>query len=221
MSVRDFTTRHIRATFSQGFCEHQEADFVDWLEHVQDHGQVIKDDKKAILIRSRFDGKELVVKHYQYIGVIHCLGHALTRSRARCSWQASLKMAALNVPTPTALACVQRSRYGIVYDSYFVYEFEEGFHLGDHAWFRPIEEFYCEPYYHQVIETILSPLKTHRISHGDLKMPNILMTPRGPVLIDLDQVRFHRSRPAFARRHLRDLKRFRSDLPWNRKLPES
>ncbi len=220
MSTRDFTTQYTRSVFSQGFCEQREAEFLHWLDEIQSQGQVIKDDRKAILVRARYGDREVVVKHYQYIGLIHALGHALTRSRAKYSWQASLKMAALNIPTPKALACVERLRYGAVSESYFVYEFEEGFHLGEYAWFTPVERFFDKPYYRQVIKAIMSPLKQHQISHGDLKMPNILITPRGPILIDLDQVRFHRFKPAFARRYLRDLRRFRRDLPWNRTRPD-
>ncbi|NQV31560.1 MAG: hypothetical protein HQ515_02645 [Phycisphaeraceae bacterium] len=219
MSTRDFKRKNVKATFCQGFCDHKEADFLDWLDRIEEHGEVLKDDKKAILIRSQFDGRDLVVKYYKYIGIIHALGHALTCSRARYSWQVSLKMAKLNVPTPQALACVERARCGIVHNSYFIYAFQEGFHLGEHAWLQPINQFFSEPYYHEVLKTIISPLKQHQISHGDFKMPNILMTPRGPVLIDLDQVRFHQYKPAFTRRHLEDLKRFRSDLPWNRATP--
>jgi tRNA A-37 threonylcarbamoyl transferase component Bud32 len=216
MSTRDFKRKNIKAAFCQGFCEHKEADFLSWLDHVEAHGHVLKDDKKAILIRSQYDGKDLVIKHYKYIGVPYALIHAFTKSRAQHSWQASLKLASMNIPTPRALACVEQVSCGIVKQSYFIYEFEDGFHLGVYAWFTPVERFFEKPYYHQVLKTIMASLKKHRISHGDLKMPNILMTSRGPVLIDLDQVRFHWFKPTFAPRYLKDLLRFRRDLPWNR-----
>ena len=66
------------------------------------------------------------------------------------------------------------------------------------------------------VYTLLKALKANRVSHGDLKMPNIIITDSGPTLIDIDQVRFHRSKYIFARRRLRDLRRFRQDFPWNR-----
>jgi serine/threonine protein kinase len=220
MSTRSFKQKNIKATFCQGFCEDREADFLRWLERSEACGEILKDDKKAILIRSQYEGRDLVIKHYKYIGVLYALIHAFTKSRARYSWQASLKLASMNIPTPRALACVEQVSCGIVKQSYFIYEFEDGFQLGAYAWFTPVERFFEKPYYHQVLNTIMSALKQHQISHGDLKMPNILMTSRGPVLIDLDQVRFHWFKPTFARRYLKDLLRFRRDLPWNRLTPD-
>ena len=215
MNTRNFKQNNIKAQLCAGFCENREADLLTWLEHIREHGQVLKDDTKAILIRSQYDGRDLVVKHYRYIGVLHTLGHALTRSRACNSWQASLRMASLGVPTPKALACVERLKYGFAYDSYFVYEFEEGFRFREYAWSTPLSQMLKHGHLGAVYG-ILRQLKEHRIGHGDLKMPNIIVTEQGPVLIDLDQTRFFRSKRRFAKRRLRDLRRFRRELPWNR-----
>lgn len=220
MSTRDFKRNNLKATFCQGFCDHKEADFLDWLDHIEEHGQVLKDDRKAILIRSQYDGRDLVVKHYKYIGIMYALIHAFMKSRAQYSWQASLKMAAANVPTPRALACVECERHGVVTKSHFIYEYEAGFLFRTYAWSTPIDRILAEPHLHQV-HKLLRVLKKHRISHGDLKMPNIIVTEHGPVLIDLDQVRFHASgNHTFAKRRLRDLRRFRRDLPWNRRATD-
>ncbi|MCF7973770.1 MAG: hypothetical protein K9N55_08140 [Phycisphaerae bacterium] len=216
MSTRDFNTKQFRSVFSQGFCEQQEADFVAWLGYVKDQGDVLKDDRKAILIRSQYDGKNLVVKHYKYVHVMYALTHAFLQSRAQYAWHASLKMAALHVPTPRALACVERLSLGIVRESYFVYEYEPGFLFREYAWSTPIDSLLSQTHLHDVYH-VLRVLKKHNISHGDLKMPNIVVTDHGPVLIDLDQVRFHSSKRMFAKRRLRDLRRFRRELPWNLK----
>ncbi len=215
MSTRDFKRKNVRAKFCQGFCEHKEADFLDWLDRIEERGEVLKDDKKAILIRAQYDGKDLVVKHYKRLGIAYALIHAFTRSRAQCSWQASLKMAVLNIPTPLALACVDCPSFGITQESHFVYEFEKGRHFRDYAWSTPTDTIMKEPYLHQVYE-VLRTLKKHQISHGDLKMPNIILSESGPNLIDLDGVRFHTSKRIFAKRRLRDLRRFRRELSWNR-----
>lgn len=173
--------------FSQGFCEQQEAQFLTWLECSKACGETLKDDRKAILLRSQFDDKDLVVKHYKHIGVMYALIHAFTKSRAQYSWRASLKMAAVNVPTPRALACVEHRRYGVVYESYFIYEYEEGIPFRTYAWSTPIETILAEPILHQVYR-VLRTLKIHKVSHGDLKTSNIIVTEDGPILIDLDQV---------------------------------
>lgn len=215
MSTRHFKLGNIKAELSDGFCEHGEADFLTWLEQLHEHGRVLKTDKKAVLVRSQYDKRDLVVKHYQHIGLLHTVGHALTRSRAQNSWQASLSMSASGIPTPKALACVERFKSGMVYESYFVYEFREGRNFREYAWSTPVSQIFTDGHLHRVY-AILRGLKRHKISHGDMKMPNIILTEQGPVLIDLDQTRILRSNRQFAKRRLRDLRRFRRELPWNR-----
>ena len=215
MSTRSFKRKNVKATFCQGFCEHREVDFLRWLERSETCGKILKDDRKAILLRSQYDGRDLVIKHYKYVGVLYALIHAFTKSRAQHSWQASLKMAEVNVPTPLALACVEHRRYGVVTKSYYVYKYEEGTLFREYAWSTPIETILAEPLLHQVYR-VLRTLKIHKVSHGDLKTTNIIITEHGPSLIDLDQVRCHTFKYFFAKRRLRDLKRFRRELPWNR-----
>jgi tRNA A-37 threonylcarbamoyl transferase component Bud32 len=216
MMTRDFKTKQYRAVFSQGFCHQQEADFLAWLEPTKVQGEVLKDDRKARLIRCQYDGKDVVVKHYRYVNWLYAVTHALLQSRAQYAWHASLKMAAMHIPTPRALACIERISHGIVRESYFVYEYEPGFLFRDYAWSTPVDTILSQAHLHDVYG-VLRGLKENRISHGDLKMPNIVVTEHGPVLIDLDQVRFHRSKRVFSKRRLRDLRRFRRELPWNLK----
>jgi len=60
------------------------------------------------------------------------------------------------------------------------------------------------------VETILRHMEQYRITHGDLKPSNILVTSRGPTLLDLDSVRVHRSNLLFRRARDKDLKRLSS-----------
>ena len=41
--------------------------------------------------------------------------------------------------------------------------------------------------------TILTQLELHRITHGDLKHVNLIVTPEGPTLIDLDSLKTHKT----------------------------
>jgi tRNA A-37 threonylcarbamoyl transferase component Bud32 len=58
------------------------------------------------------------------------------------------------------------------------------------------------------VAALIHALRAARLSHGDLKATNILLSAAGPVLIDIDALRAHRSAAALERAHARDLARF-------------
>lgn len=213
--IRVFEQPHVNAIFYHDFCSGRESDFIDRLRDTIDADEILKEDTKALLTKTSFDGRTIVVKHYRYVGLVHALAHTLTCSRARYAWNATLRLLALGVPTHRPLACIECFGRGLLKTSYFVYDYVKGFRFREYAWTHTPDTIMKEPHVHQVY-ALLRQLRVHRVSHGDLKMPNILITETGAVLIDLDQVRFHRFAPIFAKRRLRDLRRFRKELPWNR-----
>ena len=59
----------------------------------------------------------------------------------------------------------------------------------------------------QQVKNLLDKIGKHRITHGDLKHSNILITKSGPVLIDLDGMKTHRWNWAYKIRREKDLSR--------------
>ena len=59
----------------------------------------------------------------------------------------------------------------------------------------------------EIVE-ILCKLRHERISHGDLKASNILLSSRGPVLIDLDAMRQHKTESTYQQAARKDINRF-------------
>jgi serine/threonine protein kinase len=57
---------------------------------------------------------------------------------------------------------------------------------------------------------LLERLAVNRITHGDLKHTNILVTKEGPVLTDLDGMKVHRCRRSCRRKLAKDLESFHS-----------
>jgi serine/threonine-protein kinase RIO1 len=55
---------------------------------------------------------------------------------------------------------------------------------------------------------ILQKLSEVRVSHGDLKATNFVMSEQGPVMIDLDAMKEHHSQQGFEQAFNRDLQRF-------------
>ena len=60
----------------------------------------------------------------------------------------------------------------------------------------------------QSLVDILEKLSVVRVSHGDLKATNFVMSEQGAVLIDLDAMKEHRSQQGFKQAFNRDLQRF-------------
>ncbi len=58
------------------------------------------------------------------------------------------------------------------------------------------------------IMDLLNNLGQYRITHGDLKHSNILITNNGPVLTDLDSMKVHRWNWIHRARQTRDITRF-------------
>ena len=54
---------------------------------------------------------------------------------------------------------------------------------------------------------ILADLRKVKISHGDMKATNFIVSPQGPVVIDLDAMREHESDSRFSRAFERDVDR--------------
>ena len=55
---------------------------------------------------------------------------------------------------------------------------------------------------------LLRNLSESKISHGDMKATNFLMSEEGPVIIDLDAMREHKNRERFHRAFNKDMDRF-------------
>ena len=88
--------------------------------------------------------------------------------------------------------------------AFFVSEYVEGA-LGTE--FFAIADNATETHIDRVVG-VFKELYRHRISHGDMKATNFIMAPGGPVLIDLDAMRQHRSTQVHRHRFHRDKRRF-------------
>ncbi|MBN2180331.1 MAG: protein kinase, partial [Sedimentisphaerales bacterium] len=58
------------------------------------------------------------------------------------------------------------------------------------------------------VKKLLDEMGKYRITHGDLKHTNILITDNGPVLTDLDSMQFHTNKWTYRLRRAKDIGRF-------------
>ena len=166
-------------------------------------GEILKEGNTATVALVEQSDRRLVIKRYNIKNPVHGFRRAFRKSRAWCSWRNAFHMEFLGIPSLKPVALIE-NRFGpIRTTAYLVTEYLEGpdalSGLKDLA--EPNGEL-------EAIAEILDELSSAKLTHGDLKATNFLMTPDGPVIIDLDGMEEHADAGRFARAFGRDLERF-------------
>jgi tRNA A-37 threonylcarbamoyl transferase component Bud32 len=177
--------------FDRNFCSAAKpVDFIEQIDELMDKGEILKDGNTCYVSRLTWNNKDIVVKRYNHKGFIHSLRHTIKKSRARQGWLHAHRLGMLQIPTPRPLAYIEHRKAGLIWQSYLVTEYVKGQKLCD---FLP--DNITEKQRSQVIgqvKELLDKLGKYRITHGDLKHSNILITDNGPVITDLDGMKVHR-----------------------------
>lgn len=198
------------AVFDRDFCQDAEPlELIEKIDTLMDKGRILKNDDTCYVSRLTWNSKDVVVKRYNHKGFIHSLRHTIKRSRARRNWLHGHRLGMLNIATPRPLAYIEQRRGLLVWQSYLVTEYVKGRELKDFLRDDKTSEKKRSIVSGQVAE-LLDSLSDHKITHGDLKHSNILITESGPVLTDLDAMRVHRWDWIYKIRKAKDLSRFKS-----------
>ena len=199
--------RHL-AVFDRDFCQGAEPlDFIEQMDTLMDEGQGLKNDDTSYVSHVRWNGKDVVVKRYNHRGFIHSLRHTIKKSRARRGWFYGHWLRTLDIATPRPLAYAEHHKWLLLWESYLVTEYVQGQNLYYFLQNANTAEEEQSKKIKQVFET-LDKMGEYRISHGDLKHSNILITENGPVLTDLDAIKAHKLNWTYEIRRVKDLKHF-------------
>lgn len=204
-------TSQIIAMFNRVFCKRrgteEPLDFIERIDALMDKGHILKQDDTTYVSSLTWNGKDVVVKRFNHKGFIHSLRHTIKKSRAHRGWLHGLRLGILEIATPRPLAFIEKRRGLLVWKSYLVTEYVDGPNLYYFLRDDKTGEEERSAAMQQVAE-LLDRLGKYRITHGDLKHSNILITENGPVLTDLDGMKIHRLKPLFNRWRTKDLKCF-------------
>ncbi len=202
------TDKQYSAVFEKSFClEAEPLDFMRRLDALMDGGQVLKDGNTCYVSRLSWNGKDVVVKRYNNKGFIHSLRHTIKRSRARRVWLHGHRLGMLNIATPKPLAYIEQRRGLLVEKSYLVTQYVEGQRLYDFLRDENVTQQQRSTATLQV-KNLLDKMGKYRITHGDLKHSNILITETGLVLTDLDGMTVHCWELLYRNRRAKDIERF-------------
>ena len=164
------------AVFNRGFWQDGcPAEFVKQIDTIITEGRILKNGNTCTLSRVNRAGKNIVIKRYNHKGLVHSLRHTVKRSRARRGWLWAHRLGTLNIPTPKPVAYIEKRKGLIVWESYLVTEFVEGQNL--HTFLQD-SDVTKEQRSEAVgrIKELLDKLGREKITHGDLKQTNILIT---------------------------------------------
>jgi serine/threonine protein kinase len=152
------------------------------------------------------NGTQTVIKRYNHKGFWHSFRQTIQGSRARKCWFHGHRFDDLRIPTAKPLAFIEKTIGRVIHCSYIINEFVDGIKFDKYL--RDLSRIESEQaQMFERVEDILRHMEQYHITHGDLKPANILITPAGPVLIDLDSVRVHRFGITFRRARDKDIKR--------------
>lgn len=172
----------------------------------QADSRMLKAGRTCTVWLTRAAGRALVVKRYNYPASWRNLLRCWRPSRAKISWENAHRLLHYDIATAAPVALIEERR-GWRRRAYFITDWVagedgRGFFAGQHAG-TAVEQTAV-----LAVAELFARLAAHQISHGDMKSTNIIFTPQGPLLIDLDALHEHRCRWLFQRRQRRDLNRF-------------
>lgn len=200
------TDKQYTAVFDRDFYNAVTDDFIGRLDELMDAGTILKNGKTCYVSHFTRDDNDIAGKRYNHKGFIHSLRHTIKGSRARSCWKHGHRLRMLGIPTPKPLAFIERRRGFLVWESFLITEYVHGQRLYEYLRDENVSEEHSS--IKQKVKELLNEMAKNRITHGDLKHTNIIITQNGPVLTDLDSVRIHKMKWSAMRGIKKDLERF-------------
>ncbi len=197
------------------FCAPEEfADLARELDRHMAGGRIMKDihnSRSTGVSRVSLLGRDVMVKRYNHKSLAHSVGRTIEGSRAKWSWFRSHVLQAVGIASPRPLALVDICRGPLVWKSYMLYEYVPGRGLDCVLKDDNVQQEELDATARRV-HTLLSSLWDRHITHGDLKLQNILLGSETATLIDIDQTRVHLNERLFRAAQKKDLATLRHYL---------
>lgn len=203
-----------QTAFQRSFIDEVGPDFINNIDLLVKQGELLKDGNSATVVKVSYAGKQLVIKRYNIKSFWHWLTRCYRPSRAAVSWRNGNLLELMGVATPKTLGFIEHRFGWLRKRAYLVCEYSDGQELIDVYQSRlPTETELGQ------LKMIFSLLRRYKVSHGDLKASNLLITQDGEIsLIDLDAMHEHCSETAFQKAYAKDQQRFLKN--WQQSAPE-
>ncbi len=169
---------------------------------------LLKAGHSSTVVKVTLDGKEFVIKRYNMKSFFHWLRRCLRPTRASLCWHFAQKLTLLFIPTATPVAFIEQRVFGLRGKSYYVTEYIPGENVGEFFKKHQNDKTLTQAMIARV-SGLLRSLLSLRMTHGDLKMTNILLDKQyQPILIDLDGMQEHTRGKTLRKSWKKELHRF-------------
>lgn len=152
--------------------------------------QILKKGNSSTVAKVKIGNQFFVLKRYNIKDTWHYIRRAFRMTRAENAWKLGLLLQLFGIPTPKPIAFMDTGFFGFKGVSYLLMEYIDAPHIGNYLADCSTEQLTSTVAQVMVLLTNLAKL---RLTHGDLKMTNILISKEGPLLIDLDGMVLHQS----------------------------
>jgi tRNA A-37 threonylcarbamoyl transferase component Bud32 len=168
---------------------------------------LMKSGRSSTVVKVSIDNRPFIIKRYNIKNIFHWLRRCLRPSRAIKSWRLGLRLSLLGIATAKPVAVMEKRFLGLRGKSYLLMEFIEGEHSGEY-FAGTVRDTDTAATTASKIVAMLENLAKMHLTHGDLKMTNILFAKQSPILIDLDGMCEHRTAWSFKNAFHKEIKRF-------------
>jgi tRNA A-37 threonylcarbamoyl transferase component Bud32 len=169
--------------------------------------ELLKSGRSATVVEITVNQRPMILKRYNIKNILHGLRRCLRQTRAANHWRLAHRLRLLGIPTAKPIAFIEKRFLGLRGKSYLFLDYIDGVHAGD-FFTDPVRDIDSLRVVAQQVVLLIENLAKLRITHGDLKMTNILISKQKPILIDLDGMQTHQSDRRFRRAFDQEIKRF-------------
>ncbi len=174
--------------FKRDFYKRVDAVGVEQMDKLVEQGRRLKAGNSATVVLTQWGDRQVVIKRYNIKSIWHLLKRCWRPSRAANSWRQGNLMALLGIETPQVLGFVEQRFGPFRAKAYLVTEYLDNASELSQVYKDkvPVDSTLKQ------VERIFALMRQYRISHGDMKASNLLLTETGQVaLIDLDAMQEH------------------------------
>jgi tRNA A-37 threonylcarbamoyl transferase component Bud32 len=172
-----------------------------------DQGTRLKSGNTCTVQLVEFGGRKYVVKRYNRKPFVYRLRHIFSTSRIVYSWANAAVLQRFRIRTPQVVVACEFRKFGLLDRGFVVMECVQGETLDS---FMQQSSFTPENRMAYIDEAadLLENLRIFRIVHGDMKAKNLLVEDGKIWLIDIDGMQLFLGERQFARKFVKDRKRF-------------
>lgn len=193
--------------------------FYQQLDKLVENSPRLKSGKTTTVALAQCGNTKVVIKHYHTKGLLHWLRSFQQSDPAWKSWKNAHQLMALGIKTPKPIAIIVQHSEQLKNQAFYLSEYEPS----EDALLQYNKKTSISKEHLDDFEQLFYCMIASRMSHGELKADNILLTKEGLSLVDLDCMNFYspltqgtkKKSTGFKKALRKDLQQFMKSWPLN------